>query len=111
MPLPHYPLPKEVSDDVYAALRAVGTSLWSRPKLAGRDRAMVSVAATAALGQLTMVGNYIRAGRSNFGLSREEICEVILQIAPYAGTPTALDALGVAKHVFDEEDQAVEESS
>ncbi len=45
-------------------------------------------------------------GALNNGLSREEIREVLLQVAIYAGVPAALDSFRVAKELFKEVDAA-----
>jgi 4-carboxymuconolactone decarboxylase len=41
-------------------------------------------------------------GALNVGCSREEVIEVIIQMAVYAGFPAALNGLSAAKEVFDE---------
>ncbi len=46
---------------------------------------------------------HLRAGLRN-GLSREELVEILLQTAIYAGVPAANSAFGVAKRVFAEEE-------
>ena len=40
------------------------------------------------------------------GLSREEICEVIMHMAVYGGWPTAVEGMRTAKKVFAERDEA-----
>ena len=103
MSLPKYDLPDVVADDVYALLRSIGGSLWSRPGLPGRERVIVTIACTASLGQLSALADYIRLARDTFGLTQEEICEVIMQAGPYGGMPRMIDALGVVKQVFEDE--------
>ena len=41
-------------------------------------------------------------GALNNGLTREEICEVLLQAGVYCGLPAAVDAFRVAQEVFKE---------
>lgn len=74
--------------------------IYSRPGLDLRARE------TATIGALTALGNaspqlkvHIEAGL-NVGLSREEITEIIMQMAVYAGFPAALNGLFAAKEVF-----------
>ena len=52
---------------------------------------------------------HIQAGL-NVGLSREEITEVIMQMAVYAGFPAALNGLFAAKAVFAEADAKADEA-
>jgi 4-carboxymuconolactone decarboxylase len=48
---------------------------------------------------------HIQAGL-NVGLTREEIVEILMQMAVYAGFPAALNGLFAAKDVFGERDAA-----
>src|SRR6516164_4589994 len=64
--------------------------IYSRPGLDLRAREIATIAALTALGNATpQLKVHIRAGL-NVGLSREEIVEVIMQMAVYAGFPAAL---------------------
>ena len=82
----------------YVAETAFGM-IWSRPGLAIRDRSLVTVAQLAALGRTDELRAHL-AGALNVGLSREELVEVLMQTAVYAGVPTANDALKVAAEVL-----------
>ena len=73
--------------------------IWSRPGLAIRDRSLVTVAQLAALGRTDELRAHL-VGALNVGLSREELVEVLMQTAVYAGVPTANDALKVAAEVL-----------
>ncbi|MBO0345008.1 carboxymuconolactone decarboxylase family protein [Roseibium sp. CAU 1637] len=76
--------------------------IYSRPGLATRDREIATIAALTALGHSApQLEVHIQAGL-NVGLSREEIVEVIMQMAVYSGFPTALNGLFAAKRVFAE---------
>jgi 4-carboxymuconolactone decarboxylase len=78
-------------------------SVWTRPGLDRRMRSAITLAMLAALraeGELAM---HVRAAVRN-GLSREEIAEVLLQVAVYAGVPAANTAFGVARRVLAELD-------
>lgn len=74
--------------------------IYARPGLDLRGREIATIAALTAMGtaapQLLV---HIEAGL-NVGLSREEIVEVIMQMAVYAGFPAALNGLFAAKEVF-----------
>ncbi len=74
--------------------------IYSRPGLDLRAREIATVAALTAMGNATpQLKVHIQAGL-NVGLSREEITEVIMQMAVYAGFPAALNGLFAAKEVF-----------
>lgn len=73
--------------------------LWSRPGLAFRDRSLVTVAQLAALGRPDELRAHLRGAR-HLGISEDELVEVLMQTAVYAGVPAANDALKVAAEVF-----------
>jgi len=83
----------------YVAESAFGM-LWSRPGLALRDRSLVTVAQLAALGKTAELRAHL-AGARNLGISQDELVEVLMQTAIYAGVPVANEALKVAAEVFD----------
>ena len=82
----------------YVAESAFGM-LWSRPGLALRDRSLVTVAQLAALGKTEELKAHL-AGARNLGISQEELVEVLMQTAIYAGVPAANEALKTAAAVF-----------
>jgi 4-carboxymuconolactone decarboxylase len=74
--------------------------IYSRPGLGLRDREIATIAALAAMGNAApQLKVHIEAGL-NVGLTRDEIVEILMQISVYAGFPTALNGLFVAKEVF-----------
>ncbi len=74
--------------------------IYSRPGLDLRAREIATIAALTAMGNATpQLKVHIEAGL-NVGLSREEITEVLMQMAVYAGFPAALNGLFAAKEVF-----------
>ena len=74
--------------------------IYSRPGLDLRAREIATIAALTALGNASpQLKVHIEAGL-NVGLSREEITEVMMQMAVYAGFPAALNGLFAAKEVF-----------
>jgi 4-carboxymuconolactone decarboxylase len=77
--------------------------VYARPGLSLRDRMLVTLSAIAALGhaQPQLAAHVQNA--LNIGLSREEIAEVFMQIAGYAGFPASLNALATAKDVFEQD--------
>ncbi len=82
----------------YVAETAFGM-IWSRPGLALRDRSLVTVAQLAALGRTDELRAHLLGAR-NLGITREELVEVLMQTAVYAGVPAANDALKVAADVL-----------
>jgi 4-carboxymuconolactone decarboxylase len=74
--------------------------IYSRRGLDLRSREVATIAALTALGNAApQLKVHIEAGL-NVGLSRDEIIEIIMQMAVYAGFPAALNGLFVAKEVF-----------
>lgn len=74
--------------------------IYSRDGLNLRDRQIATIAALAALGNAQpQLKIHIQAGL-NVGLTRQEITEVLMQMAVYAGFPAALNGLFAAKEVF-----------
>lgn len=74
--------------------------IYSRPGLDLRSREIAVVAALTALGNAApQLKVHLRAAL-NVGLTREEIVEIIMQMAVYAGFPAALNGLAAAKEVF-----------
>jgi 4-carboxymuconolactone decarboxylase len=72
---------------------------WSRPNLAIRDRSLCTVAQLAALGRTEELKAHL-AGALNLGIKREELIEVLMQTACYAGIPMAVNALNAAADVL-----------
>ena len=73
-------------------------SVWARPDLDRRTRSLVTIAILAALGREELA-LHLRASR-NTGVTQEEIAEVLLHVAVYAGVPAANTAFATAKRVF-----------
>jgi 4-carboxymuconolactone decarboxylase len=72
---------------------------WSRPNLAIRDRSLCTVAQLAALGRTEELKAHL-AGALNVGITREELIEVLMQTACYAGVPLAVGALNAGADVL-----------
>lgn len=74
--------------------------IYARPALALRDREIATIAALTAMGTATpQLKVHIEAGL-NVGLTQNEIIEVLMQMAVYAGFPAALNGLFAAKEIF-----------
>lgn len=76
--------------------------IYSRPQLDLKTREMLTVAALTVLGYPQGELNQHIRGALNVGVTREEILEIILQMAVYAGFPAALEAIKTAAAVFGE---------
>ena len=73
-----------------------------RPQLPLRDREIATLASLATLGNApTQLKAHVH-GALNVGVTREEIVEVLMQMAIYAGVPAAINALRIAGEVFAE---------
>jgi 4-carboxymuconolactone decarboxylase len=76
-------------------------SVWSRPGLDRRTRSALTIALLTALGQLEELRLHVRAALRN-GLTAEEIGEVLIHTAVYAGVPAVNAAFKVAQDVLSE---------
>jgi 4-carboxymuconolactone decarboxylase len=81
--------------------------IWGRPGLDRRTRSCITLAMLAALGRDAELAMHVRAARRN-GLTADEIKEVLLQVAIYAGVPAANTAFAIAQRVLAEETPAVD---
>jgi 4-carboxymuconolactone decarboxylase len=80
-------------------------AVWSREGLDRRMRSAVTLATLTALGREHELVLHLRGALRN-GVTREEIAEILLHTAVYAGVPAANRALAIAQSVLDEEDAA-----
>ena len=76
-------------------------SVWARPGLDRRARSMLVIALLAALGHHDELAMHLRATR-NTGTTVEDVQEVLLMVAVYAGVPAANAAIRIAKQVYAE---------
>ncbi len=74
--------------------------IYSRPGLDLRTRELAVVAALTAMGNAAPQLKVHIAAALNVGCSEQEVIEVIMQMAVYAGFPSALNGLFVAKEVL-----------
>jgi 4-carboxymuconolactone decarboxylase len=77
-------------------------SVWTRDGLDRRTRSCITLAVLTALGREQEIAMHVRAARTN-GLAHEEISEVLLHTAVYAGVPAANAAYTIAQRVLAEE--------
>lgn len=81
--------------------RNVWNEIWNRPGLDHKTRRLLVVAITASLGAWEEFRLHIRAGLEQKGFSEEELKEVLLQLAVYAGVPAANTAFAEASKVIE----------
>ncbi len=70
--------------------------IWTRPGLDHRTRSLITIAILATLGRNEELDLHVRATR-NTGATPDEIKEVLMQVAIYAGVPAANSAFRIAK--------------
>jgi len=92
-------------DDPFQTLitEAAWGHVWSRRTWSHRERSIVTLALLAAQGHWEEFAMHIRA-TANTGAGRQDIQELILHVAIYAGVPAANHAIKVAKQTFQEMD-------
>ena len=76
--------------------------IWNRPGLPHRVRRMLVLATTCALGRWEEFSLHVRAALASGDLTADDIKEVLLQTAIYAGVPAANTAFREARVVMDE---------
>jgi alkylhydroperoxidase/carboxymuconolactone decarboxylase family protein YurZ len=75
--------------------------VWARPGLSLRDRQLVTLAANIALARPT--GNHSHyLSAMHIGITKEEICEVMIQVGHYAGWPTMSTAVRQFNAILEE---------
>ena len=79
--------------------------IWSRPGLSRAERSMITLTALTVLRQDEELAMHLRAALRN-GLTPEQIAEVLLHTAVYAGVPAANRAFAIAARVLAEAGQA-----
>ena len=73
--------------------------VWERPELSKRDRSLVTVAALIALNRPDQLRFHLGRAVEN-GVKEQELIEAITHLAFYAGWPSAMTAIMVAKEDF-----------
>ncbi|MEZ0350271.1 carboxymuconolactone decarboxylase family protein [Mycobacterium sp. pR1184] len=73
--------------------------VWGREGLPRKTRSMLNLAMIPILNRPNELRTHIKGALTN-GVTREEICEIFLQVAIYAGVPAAVDSFRIAREVF-----------
>lgn len=85
-------------------------SIWARPGLDVKTRSMITIAMLVAMGRMEELKLHIRA-TLNTGVSRDEVKEIMMHAAIYAGVPLAFGSFQIAAQIFDEIDKDNKSSS
>jgi 4-carboxymuconolactone decarboxylase len=99
----------EANADILAPLGDLGQyiveyafgDIYNRPGLTLRERSMLTIGMLTVLGRWPQLKVHIGNGL-RIGLTAQEIEEIILHTTPYAGFPTAIDAMQLLRAVLDE---------
>jgi 4-carboxymuconolactone decarboxylase len=80
-------------------------AVWGRAELPLKTRSMLNLAMIPILNRPNELRTHIKAALTN-GVTRDEIREIFLQVAIYAGVPVAVDSFRLAREVFAEVDES-----
>ena len=75
---------------------------WTRPQLSQRDRRLVTMGVIAALGERDTFAIQVRAAVKQGELSPEQVREMVIHLAQYAGYPRAAGLVGVVERTLAE---------
>lgn len=79
-------------------------AVWGRDGLPRKTRSMLNLAMLAVLNRPDELRTHVRGAITN-GVTHEEIREIFMQVAVYAGVPAAVEAFRVARAAFDDAEQ------
>ena len=77
---------------------------WGRPGLSRKERSMLNLAMISILNRPHELKLHIRGALTN-GLTKDQIREIFMQVAIYAGVPAGVDSFRIAREVFAEIDK------
>ena len=80
-------------------------TVWGREELPRKTRSMLNIAMIAILNRQHEFRAHLKGALTN-GVSRDEIREILMQVAIYAGMPAAVDSFRIAREFFAEMDKA-----
>ena len=80
--------------------RVLFDDVWARPDLSPRDRSLITCAALIATGKAEQLQFHIPKALDH-GVTGDEVVELITHLAFYAGWPSAMSAVTVARAVFE----------
>lgn len=80
-------------------------AVWGREGLSHKTRSMLNLAMIATLNRPHELKMHVRGALKN-GVTKDEIREIFMQVAIYAGVPAGVDSFRIAKAAFEEEDKS-----
>ncbi|MGY3618689.1 carboxymuconolactone decarboxylase family protein [Bradyrhizobium sp. USDA 10063] len=80
-------------------------SVWGREELPRKIRSMLNIAMISILNRPHELRAHLKGALTN-GVTRDEIREILMQVAIYGGMPAAVDSFRIAREVFAEIDKA-----
>ena len=78
-------------------------AVWGREELPHKTRSMLNIAMLSVLNRTHELKMHIKGAIRN-GVTREEIREILMQVAIYAGVPAGVDSFRVAREALNEYD-------
>ncbi len=98
------------ADDFAMAMQEYATEacwgmIWTRPGLPRKTSSLLNIAMISALNRPHELKLHIKSAFNN-GVTRDEIKEVLLQVACYAGVPAGVDSFRLAREAFAEMEAA-----
>jgi 4-carboxymuconolactone decarboxylase len=78
-------------------------AVWGREELSRKTRSMLNLAMFPILNRPTEFRTHIKGALTN-GVTRDEVREILMQVAIYAGVPAGMDSFRIALEVFAELD-------
>ena len=78
-------------------LESLFAEVWTREQLSMRDRRLILLGAIGALGEKDTFAIQARASLKNAELTAEQLREVLIMLANYAGYPRAAGLIGVVE--------------
>ncbi len=79
-------------------------AVWGRDGLPKKTRSMLNLAMLSALNRPHELKMHIKGALTN-GVTKDEIREVLLQVAIYCGIPAGVDSFRIAREAFNEVDK------
>ena len=79
--------------------RVLFDDVWTRTELSARDRSLATCSALIATGKTDQLRFHLPKALEN-GVTRDEIVELITHLAFYAGWPSAMSAVTLARELF-----------
>jgi len=79
-------------------------SVWGREELPRKTRSMLNIAMISILNRPHELRAHLKGALTN-GVTRDEVREILMQVAIYGGMPAAVDSFRTAREVFAELDK------